>query len=901
MNGIQLIIILGALYQIPQAKRINRPRQEASALSHGLIFSPSDKDLLIEAGHWQHVFQINIPEQSDIVQFDKYPFVSGWSPFSEPSDNEKYSTYTDIEELNNHANSLRTNLLNQYQTFKNRTDKLFPNYRDKPRQKRGLIDISGLLNYLFTVPSSADMDNLKHITQERHEKDVETIDTIRLDSDKMISHMNITDQMIISLATNANATVNTLNNMTRQLRSMDDAYNHLSSRSTFLAQFALSFSQSSATLNKFQQHLDNLIRHQISPDLITPSTILDVFAAIKVKLKNLNTKYTIDTDLTHFYENKNFKVQRLHNSIFVFVQFSMTYASPKDYELYTIRQNPLPLTSHQSDQKHDWASQVKLTNEAMLVVLPKRSVYAILTQQELNLCQVTQTRIICDFPVVMKEFSFPTCIYGIFSNNARMIKDKCQFQFTMAGIEPDISYLGHNKLLATNVSRLKFECAHQTYSIDLPNDKPAIIDINGCACLIQDTRNGQMLPAFIECTDDQPEPTHILTNNILPHLLTPQEIKQMGQQAITSGTLDLPPIATFPANDILKTAQTETYSLNKLLQESKEQEKLFKNPADKALDHTVRFITQARTNQIAPYFTVGAIIILIGSQAFQAVKMYRLYALVTILANPTKAQDESINLRQLETPTEITVYDHMNAMANYANNNVLLVLALCATIYVSYRLLHWLRNSQSKLNCNWNRASNTTIYASMASKDKNILIKWQSFKILSHRLQLPPFLVTAEFTIDTIIPLLLYRIRLTTVKQPTLIVDSRITIRLNQTAYITTGLSWSITRLKSPRTLSFIYRAKGDFKLIPIYQALTSTTTTTDILIASSRAPMSPPPCLKTPKPHKLTTIVPAPPPKASGIDIEKVQVHKTYKPRPKKQRLHSPPENQTYITVTEI
>ena len=63
-----IIITLSALCQIPQAKRINRPRQEASALSHGLIFSASDKDLLIEAGHWQHVFQINIPEQSEIVQ-----------------------------------------------------------------------------------------------------------------------------------------------------------------------------------------------------------------------------------------------------------------------------------------------------------------------------------------------------------------------------------------------------------------------------------------------------------------------------------------------------------------------------------------------------------------------------------------------------------------------------------------------------------------------------------------------------------------------------------------------------------------------------------------------------------------------------------------------------------------
>ena len=85
------------------------------------------------------------------------------------------------------------------------------------------------------------MNNLKHITQERHDKDVETIDAIRLDSDKMISHMNVTDQMIIELATNAKATINTLNNMTRQVRSMDDAYNHLSTRSTLLAQFALSF------------------------------------------------------------------------------------------------------------------------------------------------------------------------------------------------------------------------------------------------------------------------------------------------------------------------------------------------------------------------------------------------------------------------------------------------------------------------------------------------------------------------------------------------------------------------------------------------------------------------------------------------------------------------------------
>ena len=180
MYGALLIITLGALCHIPQAKRITRPRQEASALSHGLIFSASDKDLLIEAGHWQHVFQINIPKQSEIIQFNTYPFVSGWSPYSEPSDKEKYSTYTDIDALNIHANALRTTLLNQYQTFKNRTNKLFPNYRDKPRHKRGLIDISGLLNYLFTVPSSADMDNLKHITQERHDKDVETIDE-RLD------------------------------------------------------------------------------------------------------------------------------------------------------------------------------------------------------------------------------------------------------------------------------------------------------------------------------------------------------------------------------------------------------------------------------------------------------------------------------------------------------------------------------------------------------------------------------------------------------------------------------------------------------------------------------------------------------------------------------------------------
>ena len=126
MRGALLIITLGALCHISPAKRIARPRQEASALSHGLIFSASDKDLLIEAGHWQHVFQINIPEQSEIVQFDIYPFESGWAPYTEPADKQKYSTYTDTDGVK-HSHKLPKDKPNQsVPKFKKQDEQIVP-------------------------------------------------------------------------------------------------------------------------------------------------------------------------------------------------------------------------------------------------------------------------------------------------------------------------------------------------------------------------------------------------------------------------------------------------------------------------------------------------------------------------------------------------------------------------------------------------------------------------------------------------------------------------------------------------------------------------------------------------------------------------------------------------------
>ena len=791
------------------------PLHTASALGNGLIFSPNRKQLLIEAGHWLHVFQIEIPTLDDVLPVGDNPFQH--SILYKNKDSEELF-YMDAVRVNEYISMLNDRIRAEYEVFYTRMALLFPNNNTvTTRYKRSLLDASGLFKSLFNIPSSADMANMKSLVKVGTDKNSAMINKLRLNTNKLISHLKVTDDMIGELSVIANDIVHKYNNLSRELTSNRAMMARTSARSFLMAQYTLAISQAELIMNNMRQRLDSLIRHQISSNLITPDTIIEVFSTIISHLQQRNTKYTIDTDLTHFYENKNFKVQRHDNTIYIFVQFSMIYAEPDEYELYTLRQNPLPLTSYQKSNKaQHWASQVSLEDEALLVVLPKRSAYAILTHRQLNLCQVTQTRIICDFPVVMKDYTFPTCIFGIFQNKPEIIKDMCQFEFLMSNIEPDITYLSDNKILASNVSLLKIECADRTYSRTLSENNSTIIEITGCACIIKDTQNGQMLPAFMECSIGDPTPTQIINNNILPQLMTQKQIRLQGQKLLNQGQINIPPIQQLPVNDILKTTEKQKYNLNKLLKQMQSSDTLYTSKADKAMHRLLSLSDQTWLSQAANPINITIFILIAIALAALGFRMYKMGIILTALMNKKAFAAELPDyIYEDSTEDPNTIYDHAIIVKDHANNNTTLFIMFIILCIALHKFFKWLRTSNSKYNCNWNRVAATQVYASIGNANKNIIIKWQTFNILSHRLKMPETLGSIKFSVHTLIPLIIHRIELQATPHPHLLLDQTTLLDLNMSAYITMGIACSIKRLKRPRSISFLYVETGNFKPIP--------------------------------------------------------------------------------------
>ena len=377
-----------------------------------------------------------------------------------------------------------------------------------------------------------------------------------------------------------------------------------------------------------------------------------------------------------------------------------------------------------------------LKDEAKLIVLQKDSTYAILTHKQLNLCQVTQTRIICDFPLVMKDFTFHTCIFGIFSNNPKVTKELCQFEFVISSIQPDITYLSHNHLLATNITLLKFECADQTFTLNLPPSQSSIVNINGCACLIKDPQHGQMLPAFLHCKEQQPTPTQLLINDMVPQLLSTQDIQNMGADFVATGIIKLPPLQEMPLKDILKTSQAETYSLNDLLNNN-HAIKIFKTPAEKALYKA--YLTDYPTwIEQAPNPIMLAIIIMLS--------ILHLKAMTDSKVHTQEIQYDDYSEPVTQDPNDL--FQPENSETHAKENNIVIIIVL-VLLFIAYKLQRWLRTSYSTCNCSWQRIAATQLYTSIGNNDTNIIIKWQSFKILAHRLKMPSTLGSIQFQVKT--------------------------------------------------------------------------------------------------------------------------------------------------------
>ena len=637
-------------------------------IEKGLIFSPTSKDILIQSGTWCHVFSIKIPELNDILPMAEFNFT--FIPHQITSTFVK----NDLVYLTGMVKSLNEKFQIEYNAFISSMNLMFPEENIQSKKKRSIIDASGLFKSLFNVPSSGDLKEIKKLLSQFQTENQESMVKLKINTGKMLSHIRVNNILIEKLANSSNEIIHKFNNITHKILSFSGELNHISSRSLLLAQFSLSYEQAENVLRQLRHRLSNLVKHQISSELIPPELVISVFRTIKKRLFKLNTLYTIDVSLSRFYTTTEIQVQRIGKQVLIFSQLSMLYAEPEDYNSFYIQGNVLPLNYKEKlGSKLQWATRLVLNDEAIFITLPKQSSYAILTYKQLALCQVTQTRIICNFPLTMTDFSFPDCISAIFTNNSNYIYSTCKYEFLMAPIKPTLTYLSKNRILSTNVSLVKLECADKTSTVQVKTKKSAIINIQGCACLIRDTLNSQLLPAFIKCREDTDQYTTVLNNQFLPQLIDQQQFKPISYAQSSNLLFSMPKILDLQDNDILESTQEQRYSLNQLINANRNSKILYKSSADKALHQAILRDYSSWWDKLKDPLVFTLLAFIIGFQIFQASRLYRMYVILSTIQKVKADYD----YYSYDSPEETTMYNTFNIVqAHTKNYNVLIITCL---------------------------------------------------------------------------------------------------------------------------------------------------------------------------------------------------------------------------------
>ena len=171
------------------------------------------------------------------------------------------------------------------------------------------------------------------------------------------------------------------------------------------------FAAIDADLMQSKEGLSDLVEGKLSPSLLPVEVVHDLFKEITNQLASSSPQFALALQRpTDVYHSANFTLTQRSKHIYLSLHLPVAYKN-SEFELYEIRQHPLPLT----------AQHLHMTFidgiHTHLAISEARSLYFFHTVKDLvTKCHTTASNL-CTLQLEIFSLSHPACEYNIFKND----------------------------------------------------------------------------------------------------------------------------------------------------------------------------------------------------------------------------------------------------------------------------------------------------------------------------------------------------------------------------------------------------------------------------------------------------------------------------------------------------
>ena len=782
-----LLTIITVSSWIVDSSYINR-------LNFGLTYHKEGKLKLI-SNKWLHIYRLEIPEKADIVTdnvFDCQQRLRG-SPFS-AVDQRCFET-TELgrpltqrcNQQNNSREYIRYGVCKQKQLLQQHVKKLVQTHtiahakvisyietilKDMThRPKRSFIHLGGIAKSWFGIADDRDMAKVSSAVKTLHQQFQDQALATHHILDHTVSALNLFQkrfQSSLALIEDNRNSLNLMYNDLLQTIGSNVAFNvhYITTINDITGYFAAI----DADLMQYKEGLSDLVEGKLSPNLLPLEVVHDLFKEVTNQLASSSPQFALALQRpTDVYHSADFTLTRRSKYIYLSIHLPVAYKD-SEFELYEIRQHPLPLTA-----QHPHMTFIDGIH-THLAISEARSLYFFPTVKDLVTKCHTTTSNLCTLQPELFSLSHPTCEYNIFKNNKYTDTDLCRFSVRDTPVKPSITPLSGTAYLLSNVAKYTLTCNGVTNA--RKGCSSCVLDMqNKCSCVVS-YDNVTILPFYEACktsttTTTLKYPTNLMVlQSFVPH----NDLKGYLADTLnnTQSDIVLPPLNLLNnsyTQDIAN-AETQTLDLRKVLNDLKTDTVSYRHLSEKVYHKSLDIPKSTSSSSFLQYivYVLCGVVLLVILGLFYLCSKYRTIVTALAMVNLPKTNALQIIPFTPEIPQTTTPSSSPDQMIHDLVNNYYHHFVLVTAISILGLLLITCRKTFSpcfKSICNKFNCLNLSPYPHKTPKFQVILSMTSSASLIYLYLQKLPIFTPALPTlkqskitriyVTTIIPGILYK------------------------------------------------------------------------------------------------------------------------------------------------
>lgn len=389
----------------------------------GVIFNQR-QTVSLPTFHWHHTLAVPISLT--------LPIISNTSLCHKALENPLCATVLDLQNL---YDSINARVQDQLLSTKSDIESIM-SMNPSFRMKRGWLNIVGkgaksifglateddihvLKQHMLKLHSLMKNNDRNHIADTKQLHSVQIQSSLRMDN--LAAHISTIDDVIGNLTTHfnvLNAYLHKTASHAQKLIRHENWFRELTRILGWNSHYAMQLSSLLETHTIFQallHDIPHLLDGKLTPNIVSPTTISQIFDQIDLQLRTLPTSFKIDCDVAYFYRNKHTVLSTFHDdAIFLKLKIPITVNSFQ-FSLFQIDILPVPADSNHSIYTH-------LQNvPSFLLLSVDNSTYLDLTHdQQLRLNDPSHLR-----TILPKNVSGDVCILNVYFDLHHLLSTTC--------------------------------------------------------------------------------------------------------------------------------------------------------------------------------------------------------------------------------------------------------------------------------------------------------------------------------------------------------------------------------------------------------------------------------------------------------------------------------------------